>query len=370
MTGSCTPRKAEPGSQAFHRHSRIAGLEAIIRQRWDEIAQRPDPRMHAASVTAAGEAAPPPSLAARLQILAPVDSGLSNFLDQLETALRSQVSPHGAFDGDGDLDADTPLGLAPIGAPQACMQALVHDFSRRQRQATMLVAGCVAASCALTLAGIAALASIAGSNTGANEDASERHASSLAWQSPAPSNAVPMLASASPNRSRKSDALFVPAHRAAAEPSRRVTPREPHSFAPELVLMQAGRPLSLGPLIEQRQARYVLIRGLPGEAKLSAGQRNPSGAWLIKDEDIGALTLSIDGDASGDYTAEIYALGPSAPPQGRQRLVFRVEQAFGRAAALDANWTSMLPDMANERASLTGNEDARERLKILASLSD
>jgi TPR repeat protein len=425
MTGSSTPRQAEPGSPAPHHRPALADLEAIIQQHLAEIVQGPDPRMHVATAFSTGAVNLPPSLAARLQMLAPVDTGLATFLDQIESALRSKPMESDVL-GEDDIDVDTPLGLAPIGAPQLCMQALVHDFARRQRRATLLVAGCVAISCMLTVVGIAALASLAGSNADGSVNSSNLHSSSMTWRGP--ENPMLQLASASPNRSGKSDALFIRARLDATDASPPSNaPAESRGSAPELILMQQGRPLLLGPLLKQRQARYTLIRGLPREAKLSVGQRNPSGAWLVRDKDIGALTLSIGGDASGDYTAEIYALGAGALPQGRQRLVFRVEPAFVRAAAEGNSIDSSLMtramrlidegDIAGarllfhhlaeqgeadaayelgrtfdpevlaglgveglgadratalnwyERASETGNKQAKERLRILASLS-
>jgi hypothetical protein len=108
---------------------------------------------------------------------------------------------------------------------------------------------------------------------------------------------------------------------------------------PQLIMVQAGRPLELAPLLTQRQARYVLVRGLPSEAKLSAGQRNPSGAWLVKERDAGHLTLSIGGAASGDYPVEVYALGAASAPQARQRLVFRVAAGPTLASAAGAPGT-------------------------------
>ncbi|MGB6949290.1 MAG: hypothetical protein WBD84_08880, partial [Methyloceanibacter sp.] len=79
------------------------------------------------------------------------------------------------------------------------------------------------------------------------------------------------------------------------------------------------------------------VRGLPKEATLSAGQRNPSGAWLVKEKDVSQLTLSVGANASGDYPVEIYALGATSAPQARQRLLIRVEQALGSATVSDAN---------------------------------
>jgi hypothetical protein len=104
-------------------------------------------------------------------------------------------------------------------------------------------------------------------------------------------------------------------------------------------MVQAGRALELAPLLTQRHARYILLRGLPREATLSAGQRNPSGAWLVKDKDAERLTLSIGGAASGDYPVEVYALGAASAPQARQRLVFRVAAGPTLASATGASGT-------------------------------
>ncbi len=378
MTGFTTPLQAERdprrAAATRRRAEPIKGLEAILHQRWRGDATA-DPRLTRA---AGASANPPASLAARLKVMAPVEEGLSTFLDRLEEALRERDNDSAEAVEDGDLDPDTPLGLAPVRAPQACMQALVQDFSRRQKQATMLVTACVLTSCVLTVGGLAAFAGMAGRAPGASENPARSPSSSLAWRSPAPSSA-PILAAASPNRGGKEDALL----RHAVDASEPAAAQRPHVTAPELILMQRERPLLLAPLIEPRQARYILIRGLPAEAKLSAGQKNPSGAWLVKDEDIPALTLSIGGNASGDYAAEIYTLGGGALPQGRQRLVFRVEQALGRVASSDTNWASTLRDMASAmetapepaagayaRASLAEGAGTPERLKILAGLTD
>jgi hypothetical protein len=397
MTGATTPCPAETGLQALPCRSALPGLEAIIKQRWNEVAPSPDPRLRG---TRPVELDLPQSLASQLQIFAPAESGLTTFLERLEVALRAPIPSPDAFGEDDELDADMPLGLAPIGAPQACMQALLQDFSRRQRHATMLVAGCVTASSILTVVGVVALATIAGPPAGRSESPSPGHLNSLAWQRTSADTPGVVPISASPDRSAKGDSLFVPARLDAAESAAApiVLPAVQRASGPELILMQPGRSLSLAPLIEPRRASYVLIRGLPDDAKLSAGQRSPSGAWLVKASDIGSLTMSIGGDVSGDCTAEIYALGVGSPSRGRQRLVFRVEPGFGRMATDGFNWAATLRDMAMtseavststetptahltdegdaaeadlpyERTSEAGDAESKERMKILASLS-
>lgn len=264
----------------------------------------------------------PRSLAARLRAFAPDDKELGMFLEDLTLAVRSG-SGSGYDLSDSEAFA-AGLPLEPRRAPQAHMQALVHDFRRRQRQASMLVAGCVAASFALTAIGIAALASFAKS-TPADAEPTAKKASSVVWHEPQDA-ALPklILAKAAP---------FSPV------PDSATTPQSTANTAPQLIVLHPGQTLEFAPLISQRQARYVLIRGLPNEVTLSVGQRNPSGAWLVKDKDMDRLTLSIGNGPSGDYPVEVYALGASSAPQARQRFMFRVEASATTASVTDASGT-------------------------------
>jgi hypothetical protein len=172
----------------------------------------------------------------------------------------------------------------------------------------------------LTVVGIAALASFAKPSP-ADADPLVKSSSSVVWHG-SQDSALPKLILA------KAAPFTEPApaeEEASSPPPESVTDSSSAAnTAPQLIMVQAGRPLELAPLLTQRQARYVLVRGLPSEAKLSAGQRNPSGAWLVKERDADHLTLSIGGAASGDYPVEVYALGAASAPQARQRLVFRV----------------------------------------------
>ena len=102
----------------------------------------------------------PRSLAARLRALAPDDKELGLFLEDLALAVRAETGSGYDLSDSARFAAGLPLEpqiASP--APQAHMQALVHDFRRRQRQASMIVAGCVATSFVLAVVGIAALAS-------------------------------------------------------------------------------------------------------------------------------------------------------------------------------------------------------------------
>jgi hypothetical protein len=279
---------------------------------------------------------------------------------------------------------------------------MLADFHQRQRQANLLVTACLGSCFVLTVIGVATLASLTGHGADTGGATGAKHSTSVAWQKEDTNAGRPglVLASAVPDRTWKSEPLVI---KAAATPDETV-PASP-SAMPELVLMQEGHELALAPLLSQRQAPYLLLRGLPDAAMLSAGQRNPSGAWLVKSEDLGQLTLTIGAGSSGDYPLEIYALGDGALAQGRQRLVIRVEPEPAQPAANDMNWGAVLStmkvtdttsaaatvdpaslmakamrlleegDIAGarlqfQRAAASGNAKAAERLRTLASLSD
>ena len=352
MIGSTPPWDGDPGSQprrppSARVRSGFSSSAAIAAKRWGPSKGSPSPRIEAAMSEALREATFPRSLTAHLKALASDNDELASFLGDLASAVRPEydigldVSDSEAFAAGLPLE---PRASRP--ASQAHVQALVHAFHRRQRQASMLVAGCVATSFVLTLVGIATLASFAGRSPTDAEPVS-KNSTSVAWQRPQPATPPIMLilASATPDRAGLVRARAATGN-AETPLDAGATPQESNNSVPKLVLMPAGRPLALSSLLSQRQARYVLLRGLPSEAMLSAGQRNPSGAWIVKDKDLGQLTLSIEGNAGGDYPVEVYALGAGSLPQGRQRLVFRVQPARGQPAALDTNWAAPLRQMA------------------------
>ncbi|MGH6825817.1 hypothetical protein [Methyloceanibacter sp.] len=338
MTGSTAPCPAEPGLQPLPQPVTRDYLEAdrpaaIPGVRWDAIHRSTFPYIETPQFTRriARGMALPRSLAARLRTLAPDDEELGNFLEDLALAVRAETGS--GYDLSDSEAFEAGLPLEPRPAPQAHMQALVHDFRRRQRQASMLVAGCVATSIVLTMVGIAALASFAKPSP-ADADPLVKNSSSVIWRG-SQDAALPklILAKAAPFTEP------APVEEEAPSPSPEPVTGSPPAVnaAPQLIMVQAGRTLELAPLLTQRQARYILIRGLPSEAKLSAGQRNPSGAWLVKDREAVLLTLSIGGAASGDYPVEVYALGASSAPQARQRLVFRVAAGPTLASASGAS---------------------------------
>ena len=340
MIGSTAPCPAEPGLQPLRQplardYLEAARPAAIPGVRWDAIHRSTFPYIETPQYTRriASGMALPRSLAARLHTLAPDDEELGVFLEDLALAVR--VETGSGYDLSDSEAFEAGLPLEPRAAPQAHMQVLVHDFRRRQRQASMLVAGCVATSIVLTVVGIAALASFAKPSP-ADADPLVKNSNSVVWRE-SQDAALPklILAKAAPF----TEPAPVEEEASSPLPQPVTGSSSAANTAPQLIMVQAGRTLELAPLLTQRQARYILVRGLPSEAKLSAGQRNPSGAWLVKDKDADHLTLSIGGTASGDYPVEVYALGASSAPQARQRLVFRVAAGPTLASATGASGT-------------------------------
>ena len=242
-------------------------------------------------------------------------------------------------------------------APQAVVQALVRDFHRRQRQASFLVAGCLAAACVLTVGGIAILASLvtpAPAETPASTPA-PAPATSIARQAPRMEKSFPPAtrSSETANRARKTGPLLIQAKAdidvASGGLLQQAAWRAPRETPPTAVILaSADRPLALAPLLSQRQARYLMLRGLPAEAELSSGTRNNSGAWVVKTADLADLSLSVQTAAAGDYPIEIYSLNSGNAPQGRQIFLLRVGSPSGASAAagLDISWPAVLIDMA------------------------
>ena len=337
MIGSTAPCPAEPGLQPLPQplardYLEAARPAAIPGVRWDAIHRSTFPYIETPQYTRrlASGMALPRSLAARLHTLAPDDEDLGVFLEDLALAVR--VETGSGYDLSDSEAFEAGLPLEPRAAPQAHMQVLVHDFRRRQRQASMLVAGCVATSIVLTVLGIAALASFAKPSP-ADADPLVKNSNSVVWRE-SQDAALPklILAKAAPF----TEPAPVEEEASSPLPQPVTGSSSAANTAPQLIMVQAGRTLELAPLLTQRQARYILVRGLPSEAKLSAGQRNPSGAWLVKDKDADHLILSIGGTASGDYPVEVYALGASSAPQARQRFIFRVEASAGPTLASDS----------------------------------
>jgi hypothetical protein len=120
--------------------------------------------------------------------------------------------------------------------------------------------------------------------------------------------------------------------------------------APQLILAAAGRQIAFAPLLPPVPAGYLLIRGLPSEAALSAGRQSESGTWLVKGEYVHNLMLTIGDAAEGDYPIEVYVLQSGDGLQARRNLVLRIEAsspAYPMVASVapDWNWASSLFDV-------------------------
>jgi len=230
-------------------------------------------------------------------------------------------------DGPGDT---VPTLTLP---QQAHMLAVLKEFRRRQRQASLLVAGSLAAAVLLTIGGFVLIAKLASSEPAKSDKQAPPRSTSIVWQRPerdavTPANAEPLL---------------VPVK---AEPA--VSSLREDAPSAQIILATSARPLALAPLLGQRHSRYVLLRGLPPEAELSAGHRTVSGSWMIKDEETPNLTLTVGEAASGDYPVDVYLLDSADSPQSRRSLVLRIEPARPRvyAAGLSLSWASALLDAA------------------------
>jgi hypothetical protein len=227
-----------------------------------------------------------------------------------------------------DEDAAAPIEASEARgpSPQARVQALVHDFHRRQRQISVFVALCLATAVVLTLAGFVLVASLTASAT--PEDA------------PAP---------VAPAKSPVDEKDWAPLRSTSVAWQPPMTERVSHGApqAAQTILASAGRKVALAPLLPQHKARYLLLRGLPSEATLSAGKKSASGAWMVKDADVQDLTLRVGSARGGDYPVEVYLLESAAGPPARHNFVLRVDTAPRiYTAGLDTSWTTALLDMA------------------------
>lgn len=285
------------------------------------------------------------------------NSPLAGFEDAGDRVAREAVLLHdfaeAAWDQDDDRldleDADafaegTALdNLDPGVAPQVHVQALVREFHRRQRQVSLLVVGSLATAFLLTLGGLVLTASLATPEPADSDNRPPGRSTSVAWQRPDrdAASAGLQLAAVTANRAAKTEPLLVPGK---ADESAALSGET--SSAPQVILATSGRPLALAPLLPPSHARYLLLRGLPAEAELSAGRRSDSGAWFVKDEEMHDLTLSVGEAAQGDYPVEVYLLDAGNAPQGRRSLVLRVEPApRDYAVGPNMSWASALLDV-------------------------
>jgi hypothetical protein len=136
---------------------------------------------------------------------------------------------------------------------------------------------------------------------------------SIAWSKPA--SATPPETAA--NRAAKGEPLALPAQSGATR---------------QIILAASGRQIALGPLLAPSLARYLMIRGLPSEATLSAGRQSGGGAWMVKGEHVPGLTLTLGQAAAGDYPVEVYILETGDGPQARRSFLLRVAPSATVAA--------------------------------------
>ena len=243
-----------------------------------------------------------------------------------------------ALDDEAGLTAGEPLDPERRAiSSQVHVQSLLYEFHRRQRQASLLVAGSIATAVALTLGGLVLVASWTTPRPA--DQRSSAHSTSVVWQRPAVGT-PPAPIEIATNRAAKTGPLLVPAVVAAPDAA------APAPAAPQTILAANGREIALGALLPPSNARYLLIRGLPAGAILSSGRDSGSGAWMVKGEHVPALTLALANTAAGDYPIEVYVLAAGDGPQARRTFVLRVEppvQAY--AAGAGRNWASGLLDV-------------------------
>ena len=348
MIGSTTPVAERPDWHPVHRANALL-RSALL----NAAAPFPDPAedfdrasLAAPSITGVIEGqirvTYPQSLAARLNALAVKEDAFSG--SGSDAVARDRQN-----DGLDVSDADAYAAGAALDpvvarvAPQVHVQTLVREFHRRQRQASLLVAGCLVTAFLLTLGGIVLVASLTTPAPAAGDNRPPARSTSVAWQRPegfgAPARL--QLVSVTANHAAKGEPLLVPAIASVTLPS----PGEAPSTA-QVLLATSGRPLALAPLLPPSHARYLLLRGLPADAKLSAGRRSQSGTWFVKDEEVSDLTLSVGEATSGDYPLEIYLLDAGNAPQARRSLVLRVEPAArSYAVGPDMDWAAALLDV-------------------------
>ena len=280
----------------------------------------------------------PEPLASRLDAL-----GLEDAFPAFETLMEEvRQEPAAADEEDDFAELDALTAGAPldperrIGVPQLHVQTLLDEFRRRQRHASMLVAGSIATAVLLTVGGMWLVAHFAAPTPGSSDNGPLLRSTSVAWQKPA--HSIAEGAAVLADRTAKGAPLLVRALGASPVVAR---PRA------QTILAASGRQVAFASLLPPNHAGYFLIRGLPAEAKLSAGRLSDSGTWLVKAEHAHALTLSVGAVTEGDYPIEVYVLQSGDSPQARRSLVLRVEPTaqIHAAASSDKGWTSALLDL-------------------------
>jgi hypothetical protein len=343
MIGSTTPVAEQPDWHPVHR------ANAMLRAALLSSAHPAEPPGDPPSVESLSHAVDsvlqgpvsisfPEPLASRLDAL-----GLEDAFPAFETLMEEvRQEPAAADEEDDFAELDALTAGAPldperrIGVPQLHVQTLLDEFRRRQRHASMLVAGSIATAVLLTVGGMWLVAHFAAPTPGSSDNGPLLRSTSVAWQKPA--HSIAEGAAVLADRTAKGAPLLVRALGASPVVAR---PRA------QTILAASGRQVAFASLLPPSHAGYFLIRGLPAEAKLSAGRLSDSGTWLVKAEHAHALTLSVGAVTEGDYPLEVYVLQSGDSPQARRSLVLRVEPSaqIHAAASSDKGWTSALLDL-------------------------
>ena len=237
MIGSSTPLAEQPDWHPVHRANAILRA-ALLSSAHDSEPSEDLPSVESLSRAIEGVMGGPVSvtypttLAARLDALAvedvfPAFEGLTNDAPRHGGASENLLGPTNAsLEGeawDEDDDGFGEIGELTVGAPldpemrdlpsQVHVQSLLRAFRRRQRHASLLVAGSIATAVLLTVGGLVLVASMAAPRPANSDNRPPTRSTSVAWQRPANSISDPglQLAAVSANRDAKGESLLVPA---------------------------------------------------------------------------------------------------------------------------------------------------------------
>jgi len=391
MSGQSTPLAETPDWHPVHRANALlhAAMLSSAHAESSQDRQSVESLSHAIASVMRGPVSItyPVPLTERLDALAaeqnehPPFDGLMAGDDELEEELPAEAGflaedlaeqpwDDGAHDYGLDDGAELTAGL-PLDpekrllAPQVHVQSLLYEFHRRQRHASLLVAGSIATAAVLTLGGLVLIASWTAPRS-ADQPPSIR-STSVVWQRPAAAT-LPVPIEIATNRTAKSGLVLVPTVGAAPDAA-------PSIVAPQTILAASGREIAFGALLPRTHARYLLLRGLPTEAKLSAGRDNGGGTWMVKGEHVPALTVALGKTEAGDYPIEVYVLQSGDGPQARRNFVLRVEppvQAYAGSAGKDWASSLLVPSAhaAESPAALANSAILHDRARELLGIGD
>ena len=133
------------------------------------------------------------------------------------------------------------LARVPQVIPQIHVQALLYEFRRRQRHASLLVAGSIATAILLTVGGLLIIAQMAVPRSVDGDNRPALRSTSVAWQRPVQAGAGSghEFAVVSANRATKGAPLLVPKF---AEPTEPAAPAQ-------VILAASGRQIAFAPLL-------------------------------------------------------------------------------------------------------------------------